>query len=186
MTERDGLTVRRATIADLDVVVELRLALLREYAEHPVYGRLRPDAARRARPIFAMQLDSENEIVLLAEENGEAVGLVRCIETISSPLLEPDRYCYLSSVYVRPDWRRKGVLNALFERAVIWCRGRGMNEMRLHNVGSRDATVAVWDALGFEVVEQVRVRRIGPDDRQRSEMFAPPAPPRPRPPEARP
>ena len=46
---RDGLTIRRATIYDLDVVVELRLALLREYAEHPVYGRLRPDATKRIR-----------------------------------------------------------------------------------------------------------------------------------------
>lgn len=179
---RDGLTVRRATINDLDVVVELRLALLREYAEHPVYGRLRPDAARRARPIFAMQLDSDNEVVLLAEERGQAVGLVRCIEMISSPLLEPDRYCYLSSVYVRPDWRRKGVLNALFERAVSWCRGRGMTEMRLHNVGTRESTAAVWDALGFEVVEQVRVRRIAPDDRPRVASVVP----RDRTPEARP
>lgn len=181
---RGGLTVRRATITDLDIVVELRLALLREYSEHPVYGRLRPDAARRARPIFAMQLDSDNEVVLLAEEGGEAVGLVRCIEMISSPLLEPDRYCYLSSVYVRPEYRRKGVLNALFERAVAWCRSRGMTEMRLHNVGSRESTAAAWDALGFEVVEQVRVRRIGPDDRARPGAYTLPADIRP--PEARP
>lgn len=181
-TSRDGLTVRRATISDLDVVVELRLALLREYAEHPVYGRLRPDAARRARPIFAMQLDSDSETVLLAETGGEAVGLVRCIEMISSPLLEPDRYCYLSSVYVRPAWRRQGVLSALFERAVSWCRGRGMTEMRLHNVGSRESTAAAWDALGFEVVEQVRVRRIAPDDHARADMYSP----RRTPPEARP
>ena len=181
-TSRDGLTVRRATISDLDVVVELRLALLREYAEHPVYGRLRPDAARRARPIFAMQLDSENEVVLLAEIDGQAVGLVRCIEMMSSPLLEPDRYCYLSSVYVRPDWRRKGVLSALFERAVSWCRGRGVSEMRLHNVGSRESTAAAWDALGFEVVEQVRVRRLAPEDRVRADMYSP----RHTPPEARP
>ena len=181
---RDGLIVRRATINDLDVVVELRLALLREYAEHPVYGRLRPDAARRARPIFAMQLDSDNEVVLLAEQDGRAVGLVRCIEMMSSPLLEPDRYCYLSSVYVRPDSRRKGVLSALFERAVAWCRSRGMSEMRLHNVGSRESTAAAWDALGFEVVEQVRVRRIQPDDRVRPGAFT--LPPELRPPEARP
>lgn len=179
---RGGITVRRATIEDLDVVVELRLALLREYAEHPVYGRLRPDAARRARPIFAMQLDSDNEIVLLAEESGRAVGLVRCIEMMSSPLLEPDRYCYLSSVYVRPENRRRGVLSALFERALAWCRSREMTEMRLHNVGSREGTAAAWDAMGFEVVEQVRVRRIGPDDRPRAGAYTP----RHLPPEARP
>lgn len=179
---RDGLTVRRASASDLDVVVELRLALLREYAEHPVYGRLRPDAAKRARPIFAMQLDSENEVVLLAEKGGGAVGLVRCIEMISSPLLEPDRYCYLSSVYVRPEWRRQGVLSALFDRALAWCRSRGMTEMRLHNVPSRESTAAAWDALGFEVVEQVRVRRIAADDRARASAYTS----RTLPPEARP
>ena len=155
-----GLTVRRATIADLDVVVALRLALLREYPEHPVYGRLRPDAEMRAHAIFAAQLDSDNEVVFLAEKQKQAVGLLRCVETVSSPLLEPDRYCYISSVYVDPEWRRKGVLRALFASAQEWCRKRGLPEMRLHNVGSREGSAAAWDALGFQVVEQVRTRRV--------------------------
>jgi hypothetical protein len=33
--------------------------------------------------------------------------------------------------------------------------------MRLHNVGTREATAAAWDALGFKVVEQVRVFHLG-------------------------
>ncbi|MGE5728623.1 MAG: hypothetical protein ACM34L_08490, partial [Gemmatimonas sp.] len=43
-----GLTVREATMADLAIVVELRLALLREHSENPIYRRLRPDAPARA------------------------------------------------------------------------------------------------------------------------------------------
>lgn len=160
-----GLTVRRATIDDLDVVVALRIALLREYPEHPVYGRLRPDAEMRAHAIFAAQLDSDNEAVFLAEKRGTTVGLLRCVETVSSPLLEPDRYCYISSVYVDPEWRRKGVLRTLFDSAQEWCRKRGLTEMRLHNVGSRAGSAAAWDALGFEVVEQVRTRRVEQPER---------------------
>lgn len=155
-----GLSVRRATIDDLDTVVALRIALLREYPEHPVYGRLRPDAALRAHAIFAAQLDSDNEVVFLADAGGTTVGLLRCVETVSSPLLEPDRYCYISSVYVDPGWRRRGVLRSLFVSAQDWCRRRGLTEMRLHNVGSRTGSAAAWDALGFEVVEQVRTRRV--------------------------
>lgn len=153
--------VRRATSSDLDAVVVLRLALLREYHEHPIYGRLRADAEQRARPMFAAQLDSHNEVIFLAEENDVAVGLLRCVETVSSPLLVPDRYCYISSVYVRPDYRRKGVLRELFARARTWCTDRGLTEMRLHNVGTRESSAAAWDSLGFEVVEQVRVLRLG-------------------------
>jgi GNAT superfamily N-acetyltransferase len=149
--------VRRATSADLETVIALRLALLREYSEHPIYGRLRADAEERARPIFAAQLDSDHEAILLAEEDAVVVGVIRCVETAASPLLIPDRYCYVSSVYVRPEARRHGVLRALLQRAQDWCRERGLTEMRLHNVGSRESTAAAWDSLGFEVVEQVRV-----------------------------
>jgi len=157
----DGITVRRATANDLDAVVSLRIALLREYREHPIYGRLRPDAESRARPIFASQLDSEREAIFIAEDARHvAIGMLRCVESVSSPLLVPDRYCYVSSVYVRPDFRRRGILRRLFERAQDWCRERGLAEMRLHNVGTSSTSAAVWDAFGFEVVEQVRLLRL--------------------------
>ncbi|HMC57159.1 MAG TPA: GNAT family N-acetyltransferase [Gemmatimonadaceae bacterium] len=159
--DADDITVRRATASDLDVVVSLRIALLREYREHPIYGRLRPDAESRARPIFASQLDSDREAIFMAEDaRHDVVGMLRCVESVSSPLLVPDRYCYLSSVYVRPDFRRRGVLRLLFERAQHWCREHGLAEIRLHNVGTRSTSAAVWDAFGFEVVEQVRLLRL--------------------------
>lgn len=160
MNAASSVIVRRATSADLDTVIALRIALLREYPDHPIYGRLRTDAEQRARPVFAAQLDSDNEVMFLAEQNGLAIGLLRCVESASSPLLVPDRYCYVSSVYVRPDCRRKGVLRQLFQRALGWCNGRGLTEMRLHNVGTSESSAAAWDSLGFEVVEQVRVRRL--------------------------
>lgn len=159
------MKVRRATSADLETVIALRLALLREYSEHPIYGRLRADAEQRARPIFAAQLDSDHEAIFLAEENAVIVGVIRCVETAASPLLIPDRYCYVSSVYVRPEARRHGVLRALLQCAQDWCRERGLTEMRLHNVGSRESTAAAWDSLGFEVVEQVRVLHLATTER---------------------
>jgi ribosomal protein S18 acetylase RimI-like enzyme len=163
------ITIRRATANDLDAVVALRIALLREYREHPIYGRLRADAERRARPIFAAQIESDREAIFLAEDSSsrESIGMLRCVESIASPLLVPDRYCYVSSVYVKPAHRRRGILRQLFERAREWCRERGLPEMRLHNVGSRSMSAAVWDAFGFEVVEQVRLLRLDPGDQAR-------------------
>ena len=157
-----GVSVRRATPGDLDAVVALRLALLREYREHPVYGRIRRDAEDVAHDVFARQLAAEHETTFVAESDGKPVGLMRCAEMVSSPLFVPDRYCYVSSVYVRPDHRRRGVLRALFARAREWCAERGLTEMRLHSVGDRASASAAWDALGFDVVEEVRVLRLAP------------------------
>ena len=154
--------VRPATPRDLDAIVALRIALLREHPDHPIYGRLRPEIDRRARELFSAQLRARTETILLAELAGEVVGIIRCVESIGSPLLEPARYAYVSSAYVRPDARRRGVLRALVTEIERWCRARGLDQMRLHNVAGSEAAERAWNALGFAIVEQVRLREIPP------------------------
>ncbi|HEV8214334.1 MAG TPA: GNAT family N-acetyltransferase [Gemmatimonadaceae bacterium] len=153
-----AVSVREAKLDDLDAVVELRLSLLREYGDHPLYGRLHPDARRRAYELYRAQLASANETMFVAELEGDIVGVLRCVDTPSSPLLMPDRYCYVSSAFVRPATRRKGVLTALVDAAERWCDARGITEMRLHNASGVRMAEDTWSALGFEVVEQVRRR----------------------------
>ena len=155
------IVVRLATPRDLDAVMQLRLALLREYPDHPIYGRLRVDVTRRARDLFTAQLRAVGESIFLADEGDAAAGILRCVESIGSPLLEPARYAYVSSVYVRPESRRRGVLRALLHAADAWAAARGLDQMRLHNVAGSESAERAWSALGFEVVEQVRVRQVG-------------------------
>lgn len=156
---RGRLTVRAATPDDIDIVVSLRIALLRAHAGNAIYGRLRPDAEARAHVLFARQLASAGEVMLLAERDGRVVGCLRCVRSVGSPLLEPAEYAYISSVYVRPEARRGGVLRTLMAEAERWSAARGLHEMRLHNASDNDAASETWQALGFEVVELLRVRR---------------------------
>ena len=154
------LVIRPATRDDLSTVVALRLALLDEHRDNPVYSRQRPDAPARARRLFASQLESAHETTFLAEEGGAAVGILRCVSSQGSPLLEPPGYCYVSSVYVVPAARRRGVLRALLARAERWARERGFPEIRLHSVAGHEGSNAAWDTMGFEVVELLRVRKL--------------------------
>ena len=155
-----GPIVRAASEHDLNAIVELRLALLHEHAEHPIYGRLRADARLRARRLFAAQLEASDEVTLLAMHGEMAIGILRCIEGHGMPLLDPARYAYLASVYVIPGARRQGVLRALVETAVAWCRERGLQEMRLHNAAGNDVANAAWETLGFQIVEHLRARSL--------------------------
>jgi len=157
---RAAVSVRAATLADLDSVLALRLALLREHGTNHISRRLRADAPGRGRRLFGSQLASAHEVTYLAEHDGRVVGILRCVESVGSPLLYPDRYGYVSSVYVAPEARRRGVLKALLARAVRWCEERGLPEMRLHSTSDGDSANAAWSALGFEIVEHLRVRSI--------------------------
>lgn len=159
---RNTLSVRPATIGDLDAIVELRLALLREYADHPFYAQLRPDVRLRAYELYRAQVTSPYETIFVAERARRVVGVLRCVETATSPVLLPERYCYVWSVFVEPEERRRGVLHALMAAAERWCDERGLGEMRLHNSSTSAEARATWDALGFEVVEEVRRREIHP------------------------
>lgn len=157
-----ALSVRPAKLDDLTSIVQLRLALLREYHDHPLYKNLRPDAHDRAFELYSAQLLSPNEAMFVAElgERRQIVGILRCVDTPSSPLLLPERYCYVSSVYVSPAQRKKGVLRALLAAAEQWCDARGLGEMRLHNSSISGVAAEAWSALGFEVVEHVRRRAL--------------------------
>jgi ribosomal protein S18 acetylase RimI-like enzyme len=157
-----AVSVRVATRDDLPVVLDLRLALLHEHRESPLYGRLRPDARRRAERLYAAQLAAPSEVILLAELGGEAVGILRCMEAQGTPLLLPERYAYISSAYVRPAARRQGVLRALLAAAEGWCRERGLEELRLHNAAENAVANATWEAFGFRAVEVLRARPLGP------------------------
>jgi ribosomal protein S18 acetylase RimI-like enzyme len=154
------ITIRNATHADLKIIVALRVALLREHSHNRIYSRLRADAEQRAAKLFAAQLASPNVVIFLAELDGETVGILRCIHSTGSPLLEPAQYGYISSVYVLPKARERGVLRTLMAAADGWCRDRGLDEMRLHNAADNPLANAAWESLGFEVVELLRVRSL--------------------------
>ena len=160
-TRHPAPAVRIATLADIETVVELRIALLREHKDNTLYGRLRIDAPQRARRIFAEQLEAPNEVTFLAERGGRPVGILRCIDAVGSPLLHPARYAYVASVYVLPAHRRAGVLRLMMQEAERWSRERGLREMRLHNAADNALADHAWEALGFEVVEVLRVRPLG-------------------------
>ena len=156
--------VRAAAVADLDTVVALRLALLREHQNNPLFERLHPDASARARELYRSHLASSEQVIFLAERGGAAVGILRCVHAVSSPLLLPEAYAYLSSAYVVPAERRSGILKALFDEGARWCRSRGLREARLYvSVGDHGARAA-WSSLGFAPVEELRVLRFPPEN----------------------
>jgi aminoglycoside 6'-N-acetyltransferase I len=157
------LEVRAATSSDLDAIVLLRMALLHEEAKSNLVARLRPDAPQRARALFAAELASERGITLLASIAGQAIGVVRCSTSRSAELVSPSRYAYLSWAWVRPEYRRQGVLRALVAAAEQWSRERGLSEMRLRVTMDNAVGDAAWSALGFAPVELVRRRPIPSD-----------------------
>ncbi|MGQ0538127.1 MAG: GNAT family N-acetyltransferase, partial [Gemmatimonadaceae bacterium] len=125
------IVVRRARAADLDAIVAMRLALLEMSRANPAYRRLRKQLEGPARDLFARQLAAANSVTLLACAPERPVAMLRCTVPDPAPLLDPPRHAHVSSVFVEPAFRRRGILRTLLRRADAWCARLGVDEMRL-------------------------------------------------------
>lgn len=147
-------------MADAERIAELRLALLGEHRSNAIYSRLRRDAPARAVELTKEQMASDREAMFVATKGERIVAVIRCIDQRGHRLLRPARFALISTVYVEPAARRRGVLRMLLDAAMTWSRQRGLTEMRLQNAIDNPLALAAWDALGFRVVEQIRLRSL--------------------------
>jgi GNAT superfamily N-acetyltransferase len=57
--------------------------------------------------------------------------LVHLVEKVPNPVTEPEILGYVSSLYVRPPWRGRGIGGRLLGTAVEFCRDRGADTVVL-------------------------------------------------------
>jgi GNAT superfamily N-acetyltransferase len=147
----DAVDIRRAGPRDFETVIELRRALRREERpnEEPIDAQLRAMTRR--------QLDAAGQVIFLAEVQDTAVGILRC--ALQAPTELVVRTAMLTTAFVDPAWRRRGIMTRLVNAAESWCVGHGVYDLRLRNAHDNAAANGAWEALGFHVVQVVRQRR---------------------------
>ena len=127
------MTIRKAEKADLDLIHELWEEFQAEVPEvehyRETWEEALPDVTRYV----------EQDVALVAEENGQTVGFA-----LARP--KNERVAYLSDVYVRPAFRRRGVARALLAEAAA-ALGRELLSLNV-DVTNEEARTA-YRRLGF-------------------------------------
>ena len=157
-----GFVVRRATSRDVAAITALRLDLLREEALNPLFADPHPDAARRALRLTRRQLASATQVFFVAMRGQVAVGLLRCRVIRRTPLVAGTRQAMVTTAYVVPSERRRGVLRALLDAADRWCRRHHLSGMRLQCALTNDTGRRAWESLGFKPAELLYLRAVPP------------------------
>jgi GNAT superfamily N-acetyltransferase len=136
--------------------VPVILSLIRELAE---YERA-PDAVVATEGglrevLFGPKQSAE---VLLALENGEAVGFAVYFFNFSTWLGRPG--LYLEDLFVRPALRGKGYGRALLERLARVAQERGCGRMEWAVLDWNDPAIQFYKKLGAEPMEEWTVFRL--------------------------
>lgn len=147
--------LRRATPADLDVLVALFAEFASEQARLDPRLAFAEDAEMRQRNTLRDALRGGTYAVFVAERDGVLIGYQSAEHWYEPPLYRGGREVYLHELYVRPDARGQGIGRTLAQAAIDWARLEGAMRLRFSVLASNEASRALWTHLGATPLAQV-------------------------------
>ena len=137
--ERPPVTVREATLADVDQLLELLVAVA---GEGRWIGTEAPFDVERRRQRMVGDIEGADAVILVAEAGGELVGELG---------LHLARYGVADlGMLVAAAWRGRGVGSALLAEAVERARAAGAHKIALQVWPHNAAAIALYERFGFE------------------------------------
>jgi ribosomal protein S18 acetylase RimI-like enzyme len=134
-----GLTIRRATLNDLDSVAPLFDAYRCFYAQ--------PTDVTRAHDFLRERLERSESVVLIADLDGQAVGFTQLYPMFSS--VRTARIWILNDLFVDANARRRGVAQALLDGAAQFGREQGAAGLMLETSRDNAPARALYRAAGW-------------------------------------
>lgn len=147
--------IREIAPEELAKTADLRRAMTLE-TDGTDYDRSNAGWRERYMDFFGEYLRTGRGQFFVAEAGGELIAsaaIYKLANHRSSIVLAQS--AYVSTVYVKPPWRRRGIARALMERAVAWARDNGCEVVRLRT--SRGGRV-LYEAIGFQQSDELELR----------------------------
>jgi GNAT superfamily N-acetyltransferase len=159
MTDRaplDGITIRKATPDDAEIIYQQRLAMF-----EGIWGSLDPDGVAVMEETFVPWVrrglaDGSYRGWLACAEDGRTIaggGLI-FHEWMTSPRNPDSRRAYIANIYTQPNYRRNGIARRIMLTILDWCRAEGFTGVSLH---ASPFGRPLYESLGFEPTNEMRL-----------------------------
>jgi GNAT superfamily N-acetyltransferase len=142
-----NFNIREANLDDLETLVQLRLALLREA------GNLKSDAstgilAEAIRQYLTRTLPAAKFVAWVAEVNGEIIGTSGVVMFERPPIYGnlSGMEAYVMNIYTIPNWRGSGVATALLGEIISYVRKTDARRIWLH---ATEDGKRLYEKVGF-------------------------------------
>ena len=142
----DTVTVRPASLADLDRLLEFEQAIIE--TERPFDRTISPGADVHYYDLAAL-ISSRDAEVLVAEIGPYVVASGYARIDASNLYLRHREHSYLGFMYVVPQHRGKGINKRIIEGLEAWSRSRGVTEMRMEVYAENGPAVKAYEKSGY-------------------------------------
>ena len=137
---------RTADIDDLTTLLDFEYEIIS--FERAFDSNLKPDPTHYY-DLKATLLSQEVEVVVAHINNNIiASGYAKIVN--AKPYHINSQYAYLGFMYVKPEFRGKGVIQNIIETLLQWSKNRGLEEARLEVYNDNVNAIKAYEKVGFK------------------------------------
>lgn len=161
--------IRKARLAD-------HLALCALWTQvDTLHAELRPDFFTRgeepARSTLYLDriVEDRDQELLVAVQDERLLGLIhlQLYDTPPSPVFADRRRAHVEDLVVDREFQRAGIGGALLRVGERWALRQGASQLVLTVWSGNDPGLAFYDAQGYQTVNQVLAKELGPEPSKR-------------------
>lgn len=151
------LRVRRAGISDIEEIVKLRVAFLREV--QPDVSVPDDEIYELTRQYITDKLPTDEYLVWLAEEDNHIVGISSLVFYHRPPTLlnNSSLYAHVLNVYTLPEYRRQGTATALLKEIIEYVKSTPAKRISLN---ASEEGRPVYEQLGFQASDDEMILKL--------------------------
>ena len=164
------VTIRRATVEDIEPVLRLTVGLLHHLATSPIFLPLMINPLRQ---FLEEWLSNPGKVLWLASLSGEDVGCMRLepVDDRNAPMSISDKETVaISGVFTRGDHRSRGVGTALLNHSLEWAWSAGYRKCAVGFESTNIIGSSFWlkhfQPVCYSLIRHIDERLTGVNERQ--------------------
>jgi ribosomal protein S18 acetylase RimI-like enzyme len=139
------IITRTATLADLPVLLTFEQGIIT--AERPFDVTIKDGEVHYYD--IAYMITAPHVKVCVAEIDGELIGSGYARIEDSKVYLKHAQHAFMGFMYVKPEYRGRGVNNLIIQTLTDWSRQHGTTEIRLEVYNDNQAAIRAYEKTGF-------------------------------------
>ncbi|MDR2274827.1 MAG: GNAT family N-acetyltransferase [Sphingobacterium sp.] len=140
------LKIRQAEEHEIDILLEFEQGIV--IAERPFDGTLK-EGEIHYYDLLELIKSTEAEVVLACADD-QIVGSGYAKIVVAKPYQKYAKYVHLGFMYVRPDYRGRGINKMILEALTNWAREKKITEMRLQVYDQNESAKKAYLKAGFQ------------------------------------
>lgn len=138
------MNIRPAQPADIAELLRFEQGVIT--AERPFNPQIRDQAHYYDLDVL---IQDKQSLLVVAEDAGVLVASGYAQIRESKAHLRHDRHAYLGFMFVKPEYRGKGVNKAVLERLLAWSKDNGVVDCYLDVYAENTAAIRAYEKAGF-------------------------------------